>query len=54
MKRDRKGRKLLECVEETGWLIWKEEMNGDESGEYRYKEARGRSVIRDGERGRRE
>lgn len=35
-KVNREGRKLLECIEERGWIVLNESVKGDEESEYMY------------------
>ncbi|XP_024890816.1 golgin subfamily A member 6-like protein 1 [Temnothorax curvispinosus] len=44
-KINRDGRKLLEFIEERGWMILNEGVKGDEEGEFTYTGGRGETVI---------
>lgn len=44
-KRSGEGRKLLQAIEERGWLIVNGCIKGDEKGEYTYTGRRGETVI---------
>ncbi|KMQ82007.1 hypothetical protein RF55_24505 [Lasius niger] len=42
---NKEGRRLVEDLEEAGWSIFNENINGDEIGEYTYMGGRGDTVT---------